>query len=95
MPLKNIVHFLKFCSLDSYLPFICFQVCLVNDPRVDNPYNKLYTVEYLGNVTDGRPVLYINQPVDQLKKFALAQLQDKKVITPNNYLPYPNFYTHN
>ncbi|CAE1269578.1 BLMH [Acanthosepion pharaonis] len=76
----------KITPLEFYKQYVhpCWDVtemvCLVNDPRANNAYNKLYTVEYLGNVTNGKHVLYINQPAEQLKKFALAQLQDKKSV---------------
>ncbi|XP_052798566.1 bleomycin hydrolase-like isoform X1 [Mya arenaria] len=51
-------------------------VCLVNDPRPSSPYNRLYTVEYLGNMTGGPRVLYINQPVDVLKKLTIKSIVD-------------------
>ena len=54
-------------------------MCLVNDPRPKHSYNKLYTVEYLGNMTGGQPVLYINQPIDVLKKATIASLKDNEV----------------
>ena len=53
-------------------------VCLVNDPR--NEYEKLYTVKYLGNVSEGRPIRYLNLPVDQLRQLALASLQDNQTV---------------
>lgn len=37
---------------------------------IEQEYNKLYTVEYLGNVVGGRPVLYCNVPMAELKKYA-------------------------
>ena len=57
--------------------WLLLQVCLVNDPR--NPYNKLLTVEYLSNMTNGRLVLYNNQPVEVLKRLAAASLKDNEV----------------
>lgn len=51
-------------------------VSLINDPR--NEYYRLYTVEYLGNVVGGRPVLYINVPIDQLKKYAVKSIKDNR-----------------
>ena len=58
--------------------FVCVtQVCIVNDPR--NDYNKMYTVEYLGNLVNGRKVLYLNQPVEVLKYLAAASLRDNEV----------------
>lgn len=35
---------------------------LVNDPR--NPYNRLLTVDRLGNVVGGRSVRYVNVDMD-------------------------------
>eukprot|EP01006_Ploeotia_vitrea_P006682 TRINITY_DN14386_c0_g1_i1.p2 TRINITY_DN14386_c0_g1~~TRINITY_DN14386_c0_g1_i1.p2 ORF type:complete len:456 (+),score=291.91 TRINITY_DN14386_c0_g1_i1:95-1462(+) len=54
------------------------QVSLINDPR--NPYGKLYTVEYLGNVVGGRRVLYINVPIEDLKKYARQTLESDKPV---------------
>lgn len=51
----------------------------MNDPRPQNPYNRLYTVEYLGNMVGGRKTLYNNQPVDVLKKLAAASIKDGEV----------------
>ncbi|KAH3891087.1 bleomycin hydrolase-like isoform X2 [Dreissena polymorpha] len=51
-------------------------VCIVNDPRPNNPYNKLYTVEYLGNMTGGKPTLYINQPIEVLKQLTIKSIKE-------------------
>lgn len=51
----------------------------MNDPRPQNPYNRLYTVEYLGNMAGGRKTLYNNQPVEVLKKLAAASIKDGEV----------------
>lgn len=53
-------------------------VSLVNDPR--HEYNKLYTVEYLGNITEGRPVLYINLPVEELKRYSADAIKKGKSV---------------
>ncbi|KAF9222533.1 peptidase C1B, bleomycin hydrolase [Gyrodon lividus] len=47
----------------KYPPAECFS--LINDPR--NEYNKLYTVDKLGNIWGSRPVLYVNTVSDELK----------------------------
>lgn len=54
-------------------------VCIVNDPRPQNPYNKLYTVQYLGNMTGGKQVLYINKPIDELKQLAIKTIVDNQL----------------
>lgn len=53
-------------------------VCLVNDPRAENSYDKLYTVEYLGNMTGGKPVLYINKPIKFLKDITNKVLTESR-----------------
>jgi len=52
-------------------PKDCFS--LINDPR--NDYGKLYTVEKLGNVWGGRPVLYVNTEVDNLKAAVVKMIK--------------------
>ncbi|XP_052870148.1 bleomycin hydrolase isoform X1 [Anopheles cruzii] len=42
------------------------KVCLVTDPRSSSLYGRSYTVDCLGNVIGGRPILYNNQPVELL-----------------------------
>lgn len=48
-------------------------VSLINDPR--NSYNELYTVQRLGNVVGGEPVLYLNTEIKTLKDVAIALLK--------------------
>ena len=52
---------------------------LTNDPRPANAYDKLYTVQYLGNVIGGNKTLYINQPIEKLKEAASASIKDNEV----------------
>lgn len=61
-------------NLDNY-------VTVINAPTADKPYGKTYTVQYLGNVEGGKyPVKYLNLPIDDLKKLAIAQLKDGKIV---------------
>lgn len=52
---------------EKYVKPECFnvdnKVCIVTDPRSTSLYSQAYTIEYLGNVVGGRPVLYNNQRV--------------------------------
>ncbi|KAK3673087.1 bleomycin hydrolase [Recurvomyces mirabilis] len=48
-------------------------ISLVNDPR--NEYNRLLTVDHLGNVWDGRPITYINVDKIVLKEACVAMLK--------------------
>ena len=55
-------------------------VCLINAPTKDKPYDKLYTVQYLGNVVGGHPVRYLNVEMDILKKAAVNMIKDGSVV---------------
>jgi bleomycin hydrolase len=46
---------------------------LVNDPR--NEYNRLLTVERLGNVVGGRPITYVNVDMATMKKATIKMLR--------------------
>src|ERR1700748_2769230 len=50
-------------------------VCLVNDPRPSSPIGRTFTVEYLGNVVGGPPVIYLNVDVQLIKDIAAATIE--------------------
>lgn len=56
------------------------KVCIVTDPRPSNTYGQAYTVEYLGNVVGGRPVLYNNQPVELLMELVANSLKNTEPV---------------
>ncbi len=58
-------------DLDDY-------VCLVHDPR--NPYGKTYTVDYLGNVRGGVPVVYLNVDIQLIKDITQKTLEDGEPV---------------
>lgn len=60
-------------ELDDY-------VSLINAPTEDKPFHRAYTVNFLGNVAEGNPVRYLNLPIEELKRLALAQLQDGEPV---------------
>lgn len=49
-------------------------VCLVHDPRESSPVGRTFTVEYLGNVVDAPPVVYLNAPMELLKRLAMEAI---------------------
>ncbi|KDQ53510.1 hypothetical protein JAAARDRAFT_61224 [Jaapia argillacea MUCL 33604] len=65
------VEFYKSFTNKQYPPSECFS--LINDPR--NEYSKLYTVDKLGNVWGGRPVLYVNTEIDNLKNAIVKMIK--------------------
>ncbi|WP_328988363.1 C1 family peptidase [Kribbella sp. NBC_01245] len=46
-------------------------VCVVHDPRESSPAGRTFTVEYLGNVIDAPPVVYLNVEMDLIKQLAM------------------------
>lgn len=51
------------------------KICLVTDPRPNNPPGKTYTVDCLGNVIGGRQTIYNNQPIEVLMELAAKSIQ--------------------
>jgi bleomycin hydrolase len=49
-------------------------VCLINCPTTDKPFNKLYTIEYLGNVVEGHIVRYLNVEMSVFKQAAMEMV---------------------
>ena len=43
-------------------------VCLVHDPRESSPVGRTFTVDFLGNVIDAPPVVYLNVEIDLIKQ---------------------------
>ncbi len=70
--------------LEFYKKFIGLNlrnyVSLINAPMEDKKYYQTYTVKFLGNVKGGNPVLYLNLPVDILKKLAVKQIKDNEPV---------------
>lgn len=60
-------------NLDDY-------VSLVNDPRPSSPFGHTFTVDHLGNVVGGRPILYLNAEADDLRKIAMDLLTSGKPV---------------
>lgn len=53
-------------------------VCLVHDPR--NPTMQTYTVEWLNNVVDGPPVIYLNIGIEEMKDITRRMLEDGETV---------------
>lgn len=56
------------------------RISVINAPTADKPYNRSYTVDYLGNVVGGRPIKYLNLPSESLKRISIAQLSDGEPV---------------
>ena len=55
-------------------------VCLIHCPMQSVPFQKLYTVDYLGNIVGGHGVRYINVEMDVLKQAAVKQICEEKSV---------------
>ncbi len=60
-------------NLDDY-------VCLINCPMSDKEYNKVYTVNYLGNVIEGNSIRYLNVESHIMKEAAIASLKNDEPV---------------
>ncbi|MDF2632253.1 MAG: aminopeptidase [Caproiciproducens sp.] len=55
-------------------------VSITNAPTKDKPFNRTYTVDYLGNVLGGSDIQYLNLELSTFKKLILSQLTDRQVV---------------
>lgn len=60
-------------NLDDY-------ISVINAPTKDKPFNKAFTVAYLGNVIGGNDINYLNVPMARLKELVIRQLSDKELV---------------
>ena len=55
-------------------------VSCINAPTESKPFNKSYTVKYLGNVKGGKIVKHLNLPMERLKELIIAQLKEGNIV---------------
>ena len=55
-------------------------ICLINCPMSDKSYEKVYTVDYLGNVIEGNPIRYLNVDSDTMKRATIKSLQNDEPV---------------
>ena len=60
-------------KLDDY-------ICLINCPMSDKKYNKVYTVDYLGNVIEGNNIRYLNVESEEMKRATINSLKDDQPV---------------
>jgi len=76
--IKNLTPLLFY---KEYVDFNCHDyVCLINDPRKEHKYNSIYTVKFLGNVFEGRPVKYLNLDIKNLKNIVLQNIKNNTPV---------------
>ena len=55
-------------------------VSLINSPTNDKPFGRNFTVDWLGNVLEGRPINHLNVTMDRMKEAIIAQLKDGRPV---------------
>ena len=55
-------------------------VCLINCPMSNKQYNKVYTVDFLGNVIEGNPIRYLNVESNIMKEATIKSLQNNEPV---------------
>jgi bleomycin hydrolase len=48
---------------------------IINSPTPDKPFNKNYTIDYLGNVIEGKKINHLNLPMSRIKELIVKQLE--------------------
>lgn len=55
-------------------------VSIINAPTKDKPFYETYTIDFLGNVIEGKEILHLNLPMDRFKELVLKQIQNNEVV---------------
>jgi len=55
-------------------------VSVINAPTKDKPYDKTYTIEYLGNVVGGKRVTHLNLRLARFKELIVSQLKGGDLV---------------
>ncbi len=53
---------------------------LINSPTKDKPFGKTFTIDYLGNVLEGKRVLHLNLEMDRIKELIIKQLSEGEPV---------------
>jgi len=49
---------------------------LINSPTADKPYGNNFTIDFLGNVVEGKPINHLNVTMERMKALIVKQLKD-------------------
>jgi bleomycin hydrolase len=55
-------------------------VCLIHCPTADKPFNRLYTIDFLGNVREGEIIRYLNVELPVFKQAAVDMIVDGQPV---------------
>ena len=55
-------------------------VSIINSPTSDKPFMKSYTIDYLGNVVEGKLVTHLNLPMERIKELIVKQIKGGDIV---------------
>ena len=74
----------KITPLDFYGEYIGLSldglVSLINAPTADKPFDRLYTVRFLGNVVGGKESRYLNVDIDTMKAAVVKMIKNNHAV---------------
>ena len=74
----------KFTPLSFFEKYVGEEIdeyqSIINSPTKDKPYGKTFTIDYLGNVVEGKRVTHLNLPMERMKELIITQLKDNKPV---------------
>jgi len=81
---KNFIKFENLKPISFYNDHIGLKldeyVCLIHCPMSDKEYNKVYSVNFLGNVVEGNPIKYLNVEIDDMKRATISSLKNDEPV---------------
>ncbi|MCR4911196.1 MAG: C1 family peptidase [Bacilli bacterium] len=55
-------------------------ISLIHAPTKDKEYLKTYSLEYVGNVVGGKPIVHLNEEFDRLEELIIQTLKDGEIV---------------
>lgn len=52
------------------------RVSIINAPTKDKPFGKMYTVKYLGTISEEEPIKYLNLEIARMKEIAIESIKN-------------------
>ena len=76
---KDKYHREKFTPKTFFSKFVGSEIdeyqSIINSPTEDKPFGRNFTIDYLGNVIEGKPINHLNLPMDELIAAVIRQLR--------------------
>lgn len=81
---KHHFHKEKYTPLSFFEKYIGKEIdeyhSLINSPTADKPFLKTFTIDYLGNVIEGKPIHHLNVTMKDMKDAIIRQLLAGEVV---------------